>query len=64
MARFKRELTMAHSRLRNVAHLVGGGGSDRKVVTVAYAAYRAGLITRRQARMLGCVGSVLYRGPR
>jgi hypothetical protein len=63
-ARFVRRLSMAHSRLRAVAAQVGGGGADRKVSTVAYAAYRAGLLTRKQARLLGVVGNVLYRGPR
>lgn len=59
MARYKRRLSMALSRLDVVKPQVAGvAGSP------AYAAYRAGLITRKQARLLGVVGAVLYRGPR
>jgi hypothetical protein len=56
-ARAKRRLMMARTRLAVVTPLVGGRSP-------AYAAYRAGFITRKQARLLGVVGAVLYRGPR
>lgn len=56
-ARAKRRMAMARSRLLTVTPLVGGRSP-------AYGAYRAGLITRKQARLLGVVGSVLYQGPR
>lgn len=57
-ARFMRRKAMAHSRLAAVAAVVGEHRSP------AYPAFRMGLITRRQARLLGVSEALLNRGRR
>ncbi len=36
---------------------------DRVIANAAYAAFRAGTITKRQARRLGCVGAMFMKRP-